>query len=155
MPSTANVGPLKRFREKVHESPKIMTIPLVILSILAVVAGYILYKKYHIIDADGAFWQGSIYVSERSYEILDKAHHTPKMIKYLPVFLGFIAFFIALLFYVKNTALPAKVASKLSALYNFFYNKWYFDEAYNFALINPSFKLGYSFWREGGYRLDR
>lgn len=140
-------------QSKIHESPKVMTIPLIILSILAVVAGYILYKKYHIVESNGAFWQGAIYISEHGKHILEKAHYTPKHIKYLPLFLGVLAFFVAFVFYIKKTDLPSILAGKLRILYNFFFNKWYFDEIYSFALVKQSFRLGRGFWQSGDVKL--
>jgi len=140
-------------QSKIHESPKVMTIPLIILSILAVVAGYILYKKYHIVESNGAFWQGAIYISEHGKHILEKAHYTPKHIKYLPLFLGVLAFFVAFVFYIKKTDLPSILAGKLRILYNFFFNKWYFDEIYSFALVKQSFRLGRGFWQFGDVKL--
>jgi NADH-quinone oxidoreductase subunit L len=44
---------------------------------------------------------------------------------------------------------PAAVAGQLGVIYRFVYNKWYFDELYNFIFVRPAFWLGRVFWKAG------
>ena len=53
----------------------------------------------------------------------------------------------AVLFYGFLTSMPARVAAMLRPLYLLFFNKWYFDELYNFLFIIPSKKMGLFLWK--------
>ncbi len=45
--------------------------------------------------------------------------------------------------------LPAKMAAKKGLLYTFLYNKWYFDELYDFLFVRPALRIGRFFWKFG------
>jgi NADH-quinone oxidoreductase subunit L len=57
---------------KVHESPKIMTIPLILLAAGAIFAGYF-GVKIGMVDPDGAFWRGAI-LALPGHDALEAAH---------------------------------------------------------------------------------
>jgi len=45
--------------------------------------------------------------------------------------------------------LPARTARAFKPIYNLFYNKWYFDELYDFLFVRPAFRIGRVFWKIG------
>jgi len=45
------------------------------------------------------------------------------------------------------------MAARGGLLYNFLYNKWYFDELYNFLFVQPALKLGRFLWKFGDGRI--
>jgi NADH-quinone oxidoreductase subunit L len=49
--------------------------------------------------------------------------------------------------YVKNTGAPAKFVASFPALHRAVYNKWYIDELYDFAFVNPCKSLGRFLWK--------
>jgi NADH-quinone oxidoreductase subunit L len=51
--------------------------------------------------------------------------------------------------YLRSADAPQKLAKTFHALYNFFLNKWYFDELYNLIFVRPAFWLGNLFWKGG------
>jgi NADH-quinone oxidoreductase subunit L len=51
--------------------------------------------------------------------------------------------------YIRNPGFPAKVVAQIDVLYRFVYNKWYFDELYNFLFVRPAFWIGDKFWKLG------
>ena len=57
-----------------------------------------------------------------------------------------IGFIVATLFYLLLKNVPSFLSSKLSFIYNFLYNKWYFDELYNFIFVNPLKRIGNFLW---------
>jgi NADH-quinone oxidoreductase subunit L len=57
--------------------------------------------------------------------------------------------FTAYMMYIRSDDAPAKLAATFRPLYNFFLNKWYFDELYHFIFIRPAFWLGNLFWKGG------
>jgi NADH-quinone oxidoreductase subunit L len=126
-----------------HESPLSMLIPLGILSIGAVFAGFV-FKDAFIDGAD--FWDGSIYFNEN---LIHALHNVPYWVKLTATFVMLIGLAIAWLAYIKDTTIPARGAEQLGPIYRFFYNKWYFDELYHYLFIVPAFWLGRQFWKLG------
>ncbi len=127
----------------VHESPKVMTIPLILLAIGATFSGI---AGLPMVDPSGAFWKGSIVVLAEP-SVLEEAHHVPFLIKLLPVVMGLIGIGLAWLMYIREPELPARVAASFGALYRFLLNKWYFDELYDFVFVEPAKRLGFGLWR--------
>ena len=131
---------------KIHESPKSMTIPLLILAIGAVGAGAI-FSTYFIGEARDDFWKGTLFVM--GDDVIDAAHHVPAMVKYLPLIMMLTGFYLAYVFYIKKAHLPKKMAEAFSGAYKFLLNKWYFDEFYDLLFVRPAFWIGRVFWKKG------
>ncbi|MCH8182811.1 MAG: NADH-quinone oxidoreductase subunit L, partial [Proteobacteria bacterium] len=55
--------------------------------------------------------------------------------------------------YVRNKALPARLAGANDTLYRFLLNKWYFDEIYDRLIVRPVMWLGTTLWRRGDGRI--
>jgi NADH-quinone oxidoreductase subunit L len=131
----------------VHESPRSMTIPLIILAIGAVFAGMAGYESM-VGEFSPGFWGKSILVLP-GHDALAHAHHVPEWVKLGPIAVALIGIGLAWLAYIANPALPHIVASRFRALYLFLYNKWYFDELYDAIFVRPAHLLGYGFWKQG------
>jgi NADH-quinone oxidoreductase subunit L len=131
----------------VHESPRIMTWPLIFLAIGAVVAGGLFYPQFIGVHRH-AFWGDSIFVLPDN-DVLDHIHHIPQWAKLLPTGLGIVGILLAFIFYVRQRHLPAIMAGTFSLIHNFFYRKWYFDELYDRIAVVPAFRLGKFLWKKG------
>ena len=131
----------------VHESPKSMTVPLLVLAAGAILAGYVGVEAF-VGGRMTAFWGDSIFTLPANTALVD-AHGVPLWVKVLPVVVGIIGIALAFTMYMHRPDLPALVAGKLGALYRFVYNKWYFDELYDRIFVRPAHALGREFWREG------
>ncbi len=129
----------------VHESPPVMTVPLILLAVGAVFAGIV---GLPMVDPSLAFWGGSI-VSLHEQNILEEAHHVPLLIKVLPVFVGLLGIAMAYVMYMQRPDLPGMLASKFAATYRFLLNKWYIDELYDFLFVRPAKRLGHNLWQSG------
>lgn len=125
-----------------HESPNVMRIPLYLLAFGSVFAGILGYNILHMVSAENNFFASAIFVAEQNSQILEEIHHVPLYIKYMPLVIGVVAIALAYLFYVVNTNLPKQMAKIFKPFYKISFNKWYFDEFYNFALVQPTKKLG-------------
>ncbi len=126
-----------------HESPVSMLIPLGVLTIGAVAAGQVFAPAF--LDS-AAFWAGSIFYNE---PLIHAMHEVPYWVKYsafVVMVLGFIGAYVA---YIAKPDIPAKFVTSFSALYNFVYRKWYFDELYNAIFVKPAFALGKLLWQAG------
>ena len=129
---------------KAHESPLSMTIPLLLLSFGALFSGYLFsdfFLSYELKD----LWGSSIYTHPDNH-ILEEIHHSPFWVKKIPLVMMVIGFIIAILFYLLLKNVPSFLSNKLSFIYNFLYNKWYFDDLYNFIFVNPLKRIGNFLW---------
>jgi NADH-quinone oxidoreductase subunit L len=127
--------------EETHESPLVMLLPLFILSIGAVFAGF-LFKGLFIGHGDNLFWAESIkFLNPLNTE------HPPLWFLLLTPCLVLLSIPIAYYFFVKNKDLPNAIASMNKPLYNFLVNKWYFDELYEVLFIKSSKKIGLFLWK--------
>ena len=59
----------------------------------------------------------------------------------------------AIYFYLINPEVPRRLANQQPILYNFFLNKWYFDEVYNFIFVSLANKIGNFFWKVGDIKI--
>ena len=130
-----------------HESPLSMLIPLFVLALGSIAAGFLGSNIFHMVSAEGNFFADSIFVIEAKSSLLEEIHHSPLLVKISPLIVGIIAIALAYVFYIKKTDLPKKLANAVKPLYKLSFNKWYFDEIYEAALVNPTKKLGNFLWR--------
>ncbi|WP_338245096.1 NADH-quinone oxidoreductase subunit L [Aurantiacibacter hainanensis] len=126
-----------------HESPWTMLVPLGVLSLGAIFAGQFFAGSF--LDS-ASFWNGSIAYNA---ELMHAMHEVPKWVKYTALIVMLIGLFFAWLAYIRRTDLPGQVAEQLGPIYNFVFNKWYFDELYNLIFVKPAFWLGRVFWKKG------
>lgn len=132
---------------RVHESPKVMLIPMSVLAVGACFAGYVGYQWFVGHDMT-EFWHGALFVLP-SHPALEHAHHVPEWVALLPLIVGLAGIALAYICYVFAPGLPHQVATTFGGLYRFLLNKWYFDELYNAIFIRPAFALGRGFWKGG------
>jgi NADH-quinone oxidoreductase subunit L len=109
-----------------------MTVPLLILALLSLVAGYVGIPGF----LEPVFSGG-------------EGHHggvaaTGVMIAATVMGLAGIA--VAYIFYVASPSLPDQLARQWQRLYRLSLNKWYVDEAYDRTMVRPTFKLADSLW---------
>ncbi|PVB62637.1 NADH-quinone oxidoreductase subunit L [Labrenzia sp. 011] len=131
----------------VHESPLVMTIPLIILSVGAALAGMVFYGIFY---GEGyeAFWKGALFTSETNH-ILHAMHDVPAWVKVSPFVMMVLGFLVAYQFYIRSPEMPKQLAERHSGLYQFLLNKWYFDELYDFIFVRPAMWLGRTLWKKG------
>ena len=136
--------------QNVHESPRIILVPLIVLATGAVFVGAIGYYGFDMVDAAGTFWKDSLLVLGEP-NILEKAHHVELWVKYLPLAVGAAGIFIAFLTYIILPSVPGFIAKIFKPLYAFSLNKWYFDELYEILFVKPSKWLGAIFMESVRY----
>ena len=129
-----------------HESPWPMLVPLIVLSIGAVFAGAVFHGSFVGIETGGDFWKGSLSFDKALFEA---AEHIPVWVKWAPFSVMLTGLFVAWYAYIRNPKFPAVFVEQFSVLHQFLYNKWYFDELYNFLFVRPAFWLGRQLWKIG------
>ncbi|WP_298466662.1 NADH-quinone oxidoreductase subunit L [uncultured Erythrobacter sp.] len=133
-----------------HESPLTMLVPLVLLTVGAVFAGY--FFKYPFIDGSSemvdpnGFWGASIYFNENLVHALHAVPLWVKLTATVVMLLGLAGAYVA---YIAKPDIPAKFVATFPRLHRFVFNKWYFDELYDAIFVKPAFWIGRQFWKLG------
>ena len=128
--------------EETHESPMVMIIPLILLSIGAIFAGYIFKELFLNTYNANNFWQESIFFLKPL-----STEHPPFWFLILTPILVVTSIPVAYYLFVINKELPKQIIEVNKPLYQFLVNKWYFDEIYNVLFIIPSKKIGLFLWK--------
>ena len=126
-----------------HESPWTMLVPLALLSLGAVLVGWVFSHPFL---EDPEFWGASIAWNEH---LMHEMHRVPLWVKLTASIVMLVGLFIAWQAYIRDTSIPGKTAQQLGPVYRFLFNKWYFDELYHFLVVRPAFWLGRLFWKRG------
>ncbi len=128
--------------EETHESPLVMLIPLIFLSIGAIFAGYTFKELFLGYGGINNFWQESIFFLEPL-----STNHPPFWFLVLTPILVILSIPVAYYLFVKNKNLSNQIANVNKPLYQFLINKWYFDELYDVLFVIPSKKIGLFLWK--------
>ena len=128
--------------EKTHESPLVMIIPLIILAIGALLAGY--FFKDLFIGNNSTFWNESILFLD-----FVKLENIPIWLIIITPTIITLAIPLSYFLYIKDKTILDGVKNSNLPLYNFLLKKWYIDEVYDFIFIKPLKKIGVFFWKKG------
>jgi NADH-quinone oxidoreductase subunit L len=129
-----------------HESPIVMLIPLLVLTIGAIAAGFLFHGAFIEPTAGETYWHGAIAFNEH---LMHAMHEVPVWVKLSATIAMLSGLAIAYGAYIVSPGFPAKFAEAFRPLYLFSLNKWYFDELYNFLFVRPAFWIGRQFWKKG------
>jgi NADH-quinone oxidoreductase subunit L len=128
--------------KEMHESPLIMLLPLFVLAIGAIFAGFLFKDLFIGHGGDNIFWGNSIkFLNPLSTE------HPPLWLLLTTPVLVLISIPIAYYLFVKEKSVPYQIIQSNKPLYNLLINKWYFDELYDVLFIQSSKKIGLFFWK--------
>lgn len=129
----------------IHESPRTMTVPLVVLAIGSVAVGWLgtpeLWTAFG--DAFRAFprWLAPMFELAEVGEAGNTAA-TEWSLMLLSVGVAAAGIALAYVFYVKRPSIPERIYEHFRGLYKVLYNKWYVDEIYDFLFVNGLCKGG-------------
>ncbi len=152
-------------KKHIHESPSIMTIPLIVLAVLSIIGGYVGIP--HVLGGRNFFHEflapvlggapqgaghatfslvrdafaggGAVEGSGVNMEIL---------LMGISVAIAIIGISVAFYLYIWKTEVPKKLAQRFKTIYTIVFNKYYVDEIYEACFVNSTKKLGTFFWRE-------
>ena len=134
-----------------HESPWVVTLPLILLAIPSVIIGYITIEPM----LYGDFFKDVIYVNHELHPVMhimkEEFHGAMAMVSHslhTPVLYLVIGGVLAAWFlYVKAPQLPAKIAQTFRPVYVLFENKYYLDNIYFAVFAKGTRALGTFFWK--------
>ena len=137
----------------VHESPKSMTIPLIVLAVGAVLVGYIGLPAWiaetntfeHFLEP--VFEPLPLEAAADGGEIAEYSHAFEAGMASFSVAIAFIGFFIAYSMYYKKSSRAQEIAAQYKGAYQAMLNKYYVDELYDFLFVNRSKGFGTGLWR--------
>ena len=134
-----------------HESPLVVTLPLILLAIPSVIIGYIAIEPM----LYGNFFKDVIYVNHKLHPVMhimkEEFHGAMAMVSHslhTPVlYLAIGGVLAAWFLYVKAPQLPAKIAQTFRPVYVLFENKYYLDNIYFAVFAKGTRALGTFFWK--------
>ncbi len=143
-------------KKHLHESPSVMTTPLIILAILSAIGGFVgipIIKGANVFHdflapVTGGHVAGSVEVTLGNLAYASSSalshgeavqHHVGLEIFMMAVSLviAFGGLGLAYLMYLKDPSLPRRLKEKFKLLYHLILNKWFVDEIYDFLFVNP------------------
>jgi NADH-quinone oxidoreductase subunit L len=139
-----------------HESPWVVTLPLILLAIPSLLIGWFTVQPVLF----GDYFGGAIFVDQVrntlehvAEEFHGSAAFTLHALQTGPFWLMVLGVATAWFLYIKRPDLPAKIASMFAPIYKLFANKYYFDELYQAVFARGSRRLGSVLWRAGDVAL--
>ncbi len=129
-----------------HESPLSMLVPICLLAIGALLAGQLFHSIFVGPDTAPAYWQGTIAFSRELAEAVESSAFWVKISPTIAMLLGL---WIAWNNYIRNPGAADKFIAIFPQVYEFVFNKWYFDELYDRIFVRPAFWIGRLLWHRG------
>ena len=139
--------------QKPHETPWVVTLPLVLLAIPSVVIGYFAIEPMLF----GDYFQGAIHINAEAHPVMKELAHefhgaTAMALHAIqtPVFwLAVSGVVLSWFFYLKRPEIPAAIKAASGPLYTLLENKYYFDKFNERVLAGGAKLLGRGLWRGG------
>lgn len=140
-------------KDNPHESPWVVTLPLILLAIPSVIIGYIAIEPM----LYGDFFKDVIFVNHDLHPVMsimkEEFHGALGMVSHSvssPVlYLVIAGVVVAWFFYVKAPQIPSKIATAFAPIYRLLDNKYYLDTIYFNVFAKGSRALGTFFWKVG------
>jgi NADH-quinone oxidoreductase subunit L len=114
----------------IHESPRIMTTPLTILAVLALIGGLIGIPHLSGIE-------GFLEPVFASHEVVHASGVLEWVLMALSAIVVIVAIILAQYMYLVNPGLPGRLSQRYASLYKLLSNKYYVDEIYMAGIVNP------------------
>jgi NADH-quinone oxidoreductase subunit L len=132
--------------EAAHEAPLWILIPIGLLAIGSIAAGFPFKELFTAPHGVEEFFRESVKMNPH---ILEDMEHMPSLLGYLPTVMMLLGLVVAYIFYIRRPYLPVELAKQQPLLYQFLLNKWYFDELYDLIFVRPAKWIGYFLWKVG------
>jgi len=133
----------------IHESPYTMTIPLVVLAILATIGGLIGMPE-HVFHLPNFFTANLSEVLAPANKAMGEYHGSVTLeiiLMSVSTAIAFAGWFLARVLYKDASSdVPAKMKQKFAVVHKIIFNKYYVDEAYYYAFIRPIKNFSLFLW---------
>ncbi len=118
-----------------HESPKVMTIPLILLCLGAVAAGWVGIPP---LLGGGEHFARFLEPVVGLPHTAEVTHAEEWMTMGISVAVALAGILVAAVFYLKNPSIPKSLAERFPFVYRLLWNKYYVDELYDFIIVKPA-----------------
>ena len=114
----------------IHESPSVMTAPLIALAVLSVIGGY--FPVPHFLQA-----------------VFDQHHaaHVSFVVRYTPTLVGLAGLWLAYVLYVREPGRVERLSQQLAGLHTLLLNRYYIDEIYQAVFVRPTLVASQWLWQ--------
>ncbi|GBD95622.1 MAG TPA: NADH-quinone oxidoreductase subunit L [Nitrospirae bacterium] len=123
--------------EHLHESPPVITVPLMLLAVGAVAAGWVGIPP---IFAEHGDKIGEFLAPVLGYPEGEGTHAQEYFVMGASIFVAVAGWIIAYTMYLKKTELPQKLGAAFQPVYKLLFNKYYIDELYSKTIVQPTLK---------------
>ncbi len=124
-----------------HESPRVMTLPLIVLAILAAIGGYVGMPSVMGNNALEVF-----FLSVFGEPLQQVPEITEWLLIGASVAAGLIGIAAAYWFYIVNPRIPVNLAARFRGIYNLLWHKYYVDEFYSWLFVENGRRLAMFLW---------
>jgi NADH-quinone oxidoreductase subunit L len=135
----------------IHESPRVMLAPLVVLAVLSFVGGWIGSARFQRFLSPVFFGHAQTETLLASSELEAKIIATERLefaLMFTSVAAAGLGLLLAWLLYKRRPELPAQIAASFGSLYSAVANKYWIDELYAWIFVKPLIAIsGVVFWR--------
>jgi NADH-quinone oxidoreductase subunit L len=138
-------------REHLHETPWVVTLPLILLAIPSAIAGYLLGPVVF-----GSYFDGAIYVAPAHDVLGELAEHYHGVLGFTlhafggpAIYLAIAGVFTAWYIYMKNPAIAGNLARRFSGIYRVLVNKYYADDFNDAVFAGGARGIGRLLWKLG------
>jgi len=135
-----------------HESPGMMTVPLIVLAILSTIGGFI---GFPIVEGWNKFGEflAPVFAAPAAVvgaKAAGAGHHSAGFevaMMIVSMAIAGLGILLAYRMYIKNPSLPDRMAENFKVPYQLIANKYWMDEIYHFFFVGPLIRLSVFFWR--------
>ncbi|HLK50975.1 MAG TPA: NADH-quinone oxidoreductase subunit L [Bryobacteraceae bacterium] len=120
----------------IHESPAVMTVPLAILALGSVLAGWLGTPKLWNLGESFRLFEDWLAPAFGPAVAVEHPASTEWLLMGLSVAVALIGIGVARYFYAIRTDIPGRLAERYRPLYTVLYHKWYVDELYDLLFVN-------------------
>ncbi|HLQ77955.1 MAG TPA: NADH-quinone oxidoreductase subunit L, partial [Terriglobia bacterium] len=146
--------------QHIHESPKSMTIPLMVLAVGSIVAGWVGIPAWlggsNMIEhwLEPVFEPIPVAAAAAAARVVHYSEGVEAGIAAVSVAVALIGFYIAFSTYYRKSDRAERVSAQFKGLYTALSNKWYVDEIYDALFVNRAKDLGTGLWSFDGAVVD-
>jgi NADH-quinone oxidoreductase subunit L len=129
-----------------HESPPIMTIPMIVLAVLSVIGGYVGIP--HVLGGHNYFHEflSPVFKLHENLPHGEGSEKLELLLMVVSVAVALFGIFLAFNLYLRNPELPKKLSEKWAKAYKILWNKYYVDEIYGFIFVEGTKGFGRILW---------
>ncbi len=141
---TSRVDP--QVAHHLHESPGMMTVPLIILAVLSTIGGFI---GFPIIEGWNKFneFLAPVFSRPGAAEALHHSAAFELVMMGVSVAIALLGLLLAYRMYIKDPRLPDQLADRFKTPYALVANKYWVDEIYDFVFVGPLIRFSVFLWR--------